>query len=63
MSADRQRLLRQLEARTRNNSQGERLSDIRWQLTQTGMTDIDVRAIERTIRRRIREERAGRAAA
>lgn len=62
MSADRQRLLRQLEGRLRNGNRGDSLRDIRRQLTQTGMTPDDVWAFELGIRRRIREERARRAA-
>lgn len=63
MSADRRQLLRQLEARLRNSWHGEPLADIRWQLAQTGMTEVDIRAFERTVRHTIRAERAGRAAA
>ena len=57
MSADQQRLLRQLEGRMR---QCLAVADIRRQLTQTGMTDADVWAFQCTVRRRIRAERAGR---
>lgn len=62
MTAPQQQLLRRLEARLRNSCHAEPLADIRWQLTQTGMTDVDVRAFERTVRHTIRAERAGRAA-
>jgi hypothetical protein len=34
--------------------------DIRWQLTQIGMTANDIWRFECTVRRRIREERTGR---
>lgn len=56
----RKRLLRQLEGRLR---QCGAITDIRWQLIQTGMTKDEVWAAELPIRRRIREERAGRKAA
>lgn len=55
MSADQQRLLRQLESCLRSE---RAKSDICWQLTQTGMTTDDIWAFQRTVRRRIREERA-----
>lgn len=42
--------MRQCKART----------DIRWQLTQAGMTEDDIWRFECTVRRRIREERAAR---
>ncbi|MEE1812637.1 hypothetical protein [Streptomyces sp. BE133] len=57
MSVDQQRLLRQLEGCIRRC---RAKTDIRWQLTQTGMTTDDMWAFERTVRRQIREERAGR---
>ncbi|MER7806123.1 hypothetical protein [Streptomyces sp900116325] len=60
MSADQRRLLRQLEGRMR---QCLAITDIRRQLTQTGMTADDIWAFERTVRRQIRAERAGRRAA
>ncbi|MFE7395682.1 hypothetical protein [Streptomyces sp. NPDC057557] len=60
MSADQQRLLRQLEGCMR---QCRARSDIRWQLAQAGMTTDDIWAFERTVRRQIREERTGRRAA
>lgn len=55
MSADRQRLLRQLEGCIRRC---RAKTDICWQLTQTGMTTDDIWAFERTVRRQIRAERA-----
>ncbi|MER5461620.1 hypothetical protein ABT010_13220 [Streptomyces sp. NPDC002668] len=61
MSANRRQLLRQLEGRLRNGN--GTITDIRWQLAQTGMTEVDVRAFERTVRHTIRAERAGRRAA
>lgn len=61
MSArDQQRLLRQLEGHMR---QCKGRADIRRQLTQAGMTEGDIWAFECTVRRQIREERAGRRAA
>jgi hypothetical protein len=63
MSAEQRRLVRQLEGRLRNAWHGQPLRDIRWQLTQTGMTTADIDAVERPIRRTIRTERTRRAAA
>ena len=57
VSADRQRLLRQLEGHMR---QCKARTDIRRQLTQAGMTEDEVWRFECTVRRRIREERAAR---
>jgi hypothetical protein len=59
MSADRRTLLRQLEGQMRL---GRAVTDIRWQLTRTGMTTDEVWAFQVTVRRQIREERAGRKA-
>ncbi|MEU9014290.1 hypothetical protein AB0D12_31875 [Streptomyces sp. NPDC048479] len=53
-------LLRQFEARLRGCGRGDTLSDLRRRLTQTGMTGDQVWALELTIRRRIRDERAAR---
>lgn len=52
-----QTLIRQLEGQLR---QCGAITDIRWQLTQTGMTKDEVWAVELPIRRQIRSERAGR---
>lgn len=57
MSADQQRLLRQLEGCLRR---GRAKTDICWQLTQAGMTADDIWKFECTVRRRIRKERAAR---
>jgi hypothetical protein len=54
---DTSALLRQLEAALRK---GHGVRDTRWQLRQAGMTADDVWAYELPIRRRIRQERAGR---
>ncbi|WP_399559629.1 hypothetical protein OIA45_48685 (plasmid) [Streptomyces chartreusis] len=54
---DRQALLRRLEAAVRK---GHGVRDTRWQLRQAGLTEDDVWAYELPIRRRIRQERAGR---
>ena len=56
-TAARKQLLRQLEGRIRR---GIALTDTRRQLRDTGMTADDLWAFELPIRRRIREERAGR---
>jgi hypothetical protein len=56
-SAEQQRLLRQLEGHMR---QCKARTDIRWQLTQAGMTADDIWRFECTVRRRIREERTAR---
>ncbi|MCX5253559.1 hypothetical protein OOK27_05150 [Streptomyces canus] len=53
----RQQLIRQLEGHLRKSIA---ITDIRRQLTQTGMPADEIWAIELPIRRRIREERAGR---
>jgi hypothetical protein len=57
VSADRKKLLRQLEGRIRL---GLAITNTRWQLRDTGMTADELWAFERPLRRRIREERAGR---
>jgi hypothetical protein len=57
MSAEQKQLLRQLEGHMR---QGRAVTDTRWHLTRTGMTEERIFAFERTIRHRIREERTGR---
>jgi hypothetical protein len=59
-TAARKKLLRQLEGRIRR---GIALTDTRWQLKDTGMTADELWAFELPIRRRIREERAGRKSA
>jgi hypothetical protein len=56
----RRQLIRQLEGRMR---QCLAITEIRRQLTQTGMTADEIWAVELPIRRRIREERAGQKAA
>ena len=59
-TAARKQLLRQLEGRLRKSIA---ITDTRRQLVQTGMTADEVWAFELPIRRRIREERAGRKSA
>lgn len=55
-----QQLIRHLEGQLRKSGA---ITDIRWQLIQTGMTKDKVWEVELPIRRRIRSERAGRKAA
>ena len=56
----RRQLIRRLEGQLRKRGA---ITDIRWQLIQTGMTNDEVWEVELPIRRRIRSERTGRKAA
>ncbi|MFI8792658.1 hypothetical protein [Streptomyces sp. NPDC055105] len=61
MTALQKQLFRQLEASLRGCRTAGSVRDIRWQLTQTGLTRDQVWAVELRIRRLIRSERAGHA--